>query len=40
MAVSTCAKCLGHSFELVLFTPIGDSRNGSMFELRYTDRRA
>ncbi len=26
MAVSTCIKCSGHSFELALFTPIGDSR--------------
>ena len=26
MAVSTCGKCGGHSFELALFTPIGDSR--------------
>jgi hypothetical protein len=25
-AVSTCAKCAGHSFELVLFTPIGASK--------------
>ena len=26
MAISTCSKCGGHSFELALFTPIGDSR--------------
>jgi hypothetical protein len=26
MAVSTCVKCSGHSFELALFTPIGESR--------------
>jgi hypothetical protein len=26
MAVSTCIKCNGHSFELALFTPLGDSR--------------
>ena len=26
MAVSTCAKCGGRSFELALFTPIGESR--------------
>jgi hypothetical protein len=32
MAVSTCAKCLGHSFELVLFTPIGDSRKLTMVQ--------
>jgi hypothetical protein len=26
MAVSTCAKCAGHSFELALFTPIRESK--------------
>jgi hypothetical protein len=26
MAVSTCGKCGGHSYELALFTPIGESR--------------
>jgi hypothetical protein len=26
MAVSTCMKCSGHSFELALFTPIGESK--------------
>jgi hypothetical protein len=26
MAISTCGKCGGHSFELALFTPIGASR--------------
>jgi hypothetical protein len=26
MAVSTCAKCAGHSFELALFTPLGEAR--------------
>ena len=26
MAVSTCIKCNGHSFELALFTPLRDSR--------------
>ena len=26
MAVSTCIKCAGHSFELALFTPLGESR--------------
>lgn len=25
MAVSTCLKCAGHSFELAMFTPIGES---------------
>ena len=26
MAVSTCIKCGGHSFELAIFTPLGESR--------------
>jgi len=26
MAVSTCTKCSGHSFELALLTPLGESR--------------
>jgi hypothetical protein len=26
MTVSTCGKCGGHSFELALFTPVGESR--------------
>jgi transcription initiation factor IIE alpha subunit len=26
MAVSTCFKCAGHSFELTLFTPIGEDK--------------
>ena len=26
MSVSTCIKCSGHSFELALFTPIGESK--------------
>jgi hypothetical protein len=26
MTVSTCFKCAGHSFELTLFTPIGESK--------------
>ncbi|MGA7806449.1 hypothetical protein [Bradyrhizobium sp.] len=25
MALSTCPKCAGHSFELALFTPLGAS---------------
>jgi hypothetical protein len=25
MAVSTCVKCGGHSFELARFTPVGES---------------
>jgi hypothetical protein len=26
MAVSTCLRCAGHSFELALFTPLGTSQ--------------
>jgi hypothetical protein len=26
MAVSTCMKCAGHSFELALLTPMGESK--------------
>jgi hypothetical protein len=26
MAVSTCIKCSGHSFELARFTPVGESQ--------------
>jgi hypothetical protein len=26
MAVSTCAKCNGHSFELAPFTPLGEAK--------------
>lgn len=26
MAVSTCVKCTGHSFEIALFTPMGERR--------------
>ena len=25
MAVATCLKCAGHSFEIALFTPLGES---------------
>jgi hypothetical protein len=32
MSVSTCIKCNGHSFEIVLFTPVGDSRKLSMVQ--------
>ena len=32
MAVSTCAKCAGHSFELVPFTPLGASEKLSMVQ--------
>src|SRR5438477_13085597 len=32
MAVSTCIKCSGHSFEVVLFTPIGGSRKLSIMQ--------
>jgi hypothetical protein len=27
-----CVRCAGHSFELVLFTPIGDSRKLTMVQ--------
>ena len=32
MAVSTCIKCNGHSFELALFTPLGESRKLTMIQ--------
>ena len=32
MAVSTCAKCSGHGFELASFTPIGESRKLAMVQ--------
>lgn len=32
MAVSTCAKCSGHSFELALFTPIGENKKLTMVQ--------
>jgi hypothetical protein len=32
MSVSTCIKCNGHSFEIVLFTPVGDNRRLSMVQ--------
>ena len=32
MSISTCIKCNGHSFEIVLFTPVGDSRRLSMVQ--------
>jgi hypothetical protein len=32
MAVSTCIKCNGHSFEVALITPVGDSRKLSMVQ--------
>jgi hypothetical protein len=32
MATSTCIKCSGHSFEVVLFTPIGGSRKLSIVQ--------
>ena len=32
MSVSTCIKCSAHSFEIVLFTPIGDSRKLSIVQ--------
>jgi hypothetical protein len=32
MAVSTCQKCAGHSFELALFTPLGTSHKLTMVQ--------
>jgi hypothetical protein len=32
MAVSTCIKCGGHSFELALFTPLGESHKLTMIQ--------
>ncbi|MES2192936.1 MAG: hypothetical protein V4517_00850 [Pseudomonadota bacterium] len=32
MAVSTCIKCNGHSFELALFTPLGESKKLTMIQ--------
>jgi hypothetical protein len=32
MAVSTCIKCDGHSFELALFTPLGESNKLTMVQ--------
>jgi hypothetical protein len=32
MAVSTCVKCNGHSFELALFTPLADSKKLSIVQ--------
>jgi hypothetical protein len=32
MAVSTCIKCGGHSFEIALATPIGESRKLSIVQ--------
>ena len=38
MAISTCGKCGGPSFELALFTPIGEG-TGAMLRLRRGGRR-
>jgi len=32
MAVSTCIRCGGHSFELALFTPLGESHKLTMVQ--------
>jgi hypothetical protein len=32
MAVSTCIKCSGHSFELVRFAPVGESHKLAMVQ--------
>ena len=35
MAVSTCLKCAGHSFELAMFTPMGE--NHKLTIVQYVD---
>jgi len=32
MAISTCLKCAGHSFELALFTPMGQTGKLTMVQ--------
>lgn len=32
MAITTCAKCSGHSFELALFTPLGTQQKLNMVQ--------
>jgi hypothetical protein len=32
MSISTCIKCSGHSFELSLLTPLGESRKLTMVQ--------
>jgi hypothetical protein len=32
MAISTCMKCNGHSFEVALLTPLGESRKLSLVQ--------
>jgi hypothetical protein len=32
MAVTTCLKCSGHSFELALFTPVGGQQKLNMVQ--------
>ena len=32
MAISTCIKCAGHSFELALFTPLGEGKEFSIVQ--------
>ena len=42
MAISTCLKCAGHSFELAMLTPMGESHktlDRSLHRLRNTDWR-
>jgi len=33
MAISTCSKCGGRSFELALFTPIGESKKVTLVQM-------
>jgi hypothetical protein len=38
MAVSTCMKCSGHSFELALFTALGEGKSSRWFSARLAER--
>lgn len=40
MAVSTCVKCSGHSFELVLLTPLGEARKLTIVQCSAVERRS
>ena len=39
MAVSTCLKCAGHSFELAMFAPMGGAINSRSFSVLAAERR-
>ena len=32
MAIPTCIKCSGHSFEFAMFTPLGESRKATFVQ--------